>query len=269
MDEHTALFCQYGRFVPGTCSGARGCRPMAGEHVACDLSGSDRGDDCPEHYQGVEACRPDKKAKVVCTDGKIAHVPCRGPLGCVSYAGDNGADKVKTCDNTVVPLGVPCALGEITAGACSDDLKAVVACTDGKTQVLRACRGPKGCKPKGDGVSVDCDTSIVAVGDPCDHAFEGCSEGAQITCGDDERVVVRQRCPGQDGCVVREGRVLCDGGFAEVGDACVTEGRRACAFDRSSLLVCKGGVMQLDRACKAKDGCAFTAPSTFDCPAKS
>ena len=57
--------------VEATCKGMHGCRQM-GTSIECNSQIADLDDPCDrKFYDGGFACTPDKKARLVCKDGKF------------------------------------------------------------------------------------------------------------------------------------------------------------------------------------------------------
>jgi hypothetical protein len=66
-------------------------------------------------------------------------------------------------------------------------------------------------------------------------------------------------CRGAAGCVNGAGRALCDTSIAQQGDVCRDENSKACADDRSQVLICKQHTMQRYYLCRGPNGCTSSA----------
>lgn len=73
-----------------------------------------------------------------------------------------------------------------------------------------SCRGPKECAVKPDKRGVSCDTTIASEGDSCElPEARACSPDAKLELVCKGKKFVRlHECTGT-GCVVRDGRVIC------------------------------------------------------------
>lgn len=71
-DGSALLLCREGKMVvEATCKGMHGCRQM-GTSIECNSQIADLDDPCDrKFYDGGFACTPDKKARLVCKDGKF------------------------------------------------------------------------------------------------------------------------------------------------------------------------------------------------------
>ncbi len=141
--------------------------------------------------------------------------------------------------------------------------QAALVCQSGKWTPVK-CRGPKGCVAvQGEG---DCDQAIAEAGEVCviesDHA-----------CTPDQKAVVACRkgkwareaaCGGAKGCQRAAKDVSCDNSIASPDDPCLVDKDYACAPDRKSSLVCKGGKFEASTLCRGPKGCAV-APGAIQC----
>jgi hypothetical protein len=110
------------------CRGPRQCTIADGK-VRCDTSLGEVGDGCTG--EGTAACTVDKKAMLVCHEGKLElGRTCRGSTPCSSVDGKVG------CDLWLAEAGDACS-GDI--GACAVDSKTYFECRDGKFQPIARC----------------------------------------------------------------------------------------------------------------------------------
>ena len=144
-----ALLCKAERLVHRDCRGPNGCAANK-----CDRSIGREGDACSErnagYYDGFDVvCTEDRKALLVCRDGKLAiDARCRGPNGCT---GAGYPITQRSCDQTLGEVGDPCNRNlatNNTLGACSVDKKSSLSCDrddhhGGKLVVSKTC--DKGC----------------------------------------------------------------------------------------------------------------------------
>ncbi len=154
-------------------------------------------------------------------------------------------------------------------GSCKVDGKtfcesktAGLVCASGKWEPVK-CKGAKGCAPVGDG---ECDQSLADDGDACDVESDH-------ACSSDKKSVVACKgrkwskvtaCPGPAGCERVDKDVKCDNSFASAGDACAVEKDYACAADKKSTLVCKGGKFEAGTPCKGPKACGVS-PGKVHC----
>jgi hypothetical protein len=206
---------------------------------------------------GKDACEDSATALHCAPDNTYVEVKCAGSLGCTKL----GA-KVY-CDNSTAEVADAC-MGESEGEyACSSTKKRAVVCSSGKFKPYLECRGPKGCTMMSKTVS--CDNTIAERGDPCISAGKlACSTDAKnrFVCKDGKWEVERY-CRGRDACQVRMNDWFCDTSLADANDPCGVAGAVACSTDGSHRLVCKGGRMAEDIACKK--GCTVAADHKVDC----
>jgi hypothetical protein len=157
------------------------------------------------------------------------------------------------CSKPEVKAGDPCEQqGEIQ---CIDKQNGAF-CVGGKYEVL-SCEGPTGCM-------------MVAGSGSCTHqnhqVGEACFQEGVPQCTGDKKAMIQcenshwiklNDCKGALGCVANAEGASCDLGASAAGEDCTAdnEGNAACTEDRKSLLVCKGGKMQLASTCKGMHGC--------------
>ncbi len=153
-------------------------------------------------------------------------------------------------------LGEPC--GSEGAAKCAS-VAEVLSCSGGKWERV-ACSGPRGCVAEG--ATVKCDESLATEGQPC-----GTPQGDHFACAVGGKAELRcegttwkllQACGGPAGCRTQGGRVECDGSVAVVGDLCAREKDAACAKDGKSILECRAGKYEVNRACEEPTRCKLT-----------
>lgn len=238
--DQVIVLCNEGTYEQFTCAGPRGCYTER-DNVMCDQSGNLEGDACRASSDGepLALCSADGKAMVSCIDGKLKHDACAGPKGCR----EDG--KMVNCDQSISTKGAPCE-GEV--GACTPDKKAFLICKDGRYELARSCRGPKGCTPSD---TIGCDSSLAEEGDACQGLYLACSvDKTKVLACRQEKMKVFHVCRGGNTCTAEDGTIDCNMGIAQVGDPC--EGDvAACAVDGKTMLECESGVWEKDRACNA------------------
>ncbi|HVJ92642.1 MAG TPA: hypothetical protein VM580_22735 [Labilithrix sp.] len=167
LDKKTAIACRNGTFAEVPCAGPIGCSKYQ-DHANCDTSVALAGAPClgeDDEY----ACSADKKHAVVCKGGRFEpYLECRGKDGCATLG------HAVSCDVSIAAKDDPCKQAD--ALACSEDLKVLLACKNGRFVLHRYCRGRDGCTVKPDGPS--CDETLALAGDPC--GLPG-----QIVCSED------------------------------------------------------------------------------------
>jgi hypothetical protein len=261
--------------------GACHARPAAGEK-------------CPVNGQLV--CAAADRA-LVCDSNAWVPVPCKGPRGCGRPA---GAGAIEQCDDTLGAQGERCPSGPPLDYACTGDHADALVCREGRFDLWRHCRGPRGCEVGpavggsgvrsadashdvadgagvADGRSVRCDTSAGAPGDPCERRGSyACSTDAKtmLVCTG-ASLVAASSCRGPDGCHVdaATSKVDCDDTVAEVGDPCDEPRRITCAADHKSELVCAAaGASTLDAGAppgESDGGAAQDAPDGSPAPPRA
>ena len=140
----------------------------------------------------------------------------------------------------------------------------MLACHGGLYGVV-PCRGSRGCSTA-EGRAA-CDTSVAQPNDAChDETLKACaSDATQVLICKDHRMVSYYPCRGANGCSSLGGKLSCDTSIAKLADPCdkKLEGQAfSCTPDGSSILVCKGGALALDEACKAGQKCLVEGNST-------
>lgn len=194
LDQRRALVCDDGKFVETPCKGKGGCSTVQAK-TSCDISSNQPGDACSGSDQGVAICAGES-AMLACHGRKYETVPCRGPRGCETVAGQ------PHCDQSIAEPGEACSKQD--AKACSLDKTRVLSCADGRLRELYICRGEGKCSSAGGKLS--CDQTVARLGDHCDKALGGhiaCSEDKKslVTCSD-ERFIPSEKCKGAAVCTV-------------------------------------------------------------------
>jgi hypothetical protein len=156
-EKRAALSCQDGKFVQVACNGPLGCVRMT-ERASCDDSIAEEGAPCMASGDEEYACTADKKRALSCKNKRFErYLECRGRGGC-SLLGQQ-----VSCDTSVAAKADPCkAEGSVS---CSEDMKQLIICRDGRFESYRYCRGQYGCHFRGD--TPTCDETLSAEGDPC------------------------------------------------------------------------------------------------------
>jgi hypothetical protein len=183
----------------------------------------------------------DGKYALLCTNGHNEIIPCKGPGGCRNGTPD------AICDDKVGADGDPCRM-DSTGGdsnhACSPDRHEELACTAGKFQPWRVCRGSRGCTFAG--AKIDCDTTTAEPNDAC-------TEPGAAACRIDKDMMVECKnghfvpsstCRGPRGCVPAGAsslRPICDDSVANIGDTCEPADELRCTVDKRAEVKCAGG----------------------------
>lgn len=185
-----------------------------------------------------------KGASLVCRNGRLVEVPCRGALGCGDYQGK------ASCDDSVAAAGDACMGESEEEYACSTDQKRAVVCRGGVFVPYLECRGKLGCSLLGKQIS--CDTSLAAKGDPCKaQGSSACAEDhAEMLVCRDGHFAHHRFCRGKAGCFFRDEAPTCDETLSKEGDECGVDGYVACSTDGTRELICQGGRFTLSRTCK-------------------
>lgn len=247
--DKQALLCVDGKYVLRECKGKSGCTTASSSDktiVRCAWGDEQEGEACGKDEDGEAVCDDSDEAMLVCRDEEVRSEPCRGPKGCYPEG-----DKIQ-CDISISKAGDPCRGDGYT---CSDDKQTRLACNGKKLVADATCRGPGGCVV--DKNKVNCDLSVMALGDPCKEEGAGaCSVDKQtyLECHGG-KMAQQMKCKGQKACRIEGDQVLCDWSIADVGDACSQEDAASCSGDGKSMLVCKNAKMELRRACPV--GCSI------------
>lgn len=161
--------------------GLGGCKPKPG--AACKGSG---------HAQ----CNG-KQTALVCDDGTWHELACRGPAGCAELSSRVTCDQDEAhVDDLCLDEGSP---------ACSADRKQVLQCK-GKRFVFDVnCLGPKGCSASGS--TVECDTSLAQIGDPCGEGSACALDGKSLLRCQGGKWAVEKAC--KQGCTVAGNTIEC------------------------------------------------------------
>ncbi len=140
-------------------------------------------------------------------------------------------------------------------------------CVDARTELVcqaghyiqSPCHGPRGCGVTAQGIN--CDFTGNKTGDACSTDEEGAAicpnKDGMLACHGGQYTLIP--CRGTSGCVNGDGRALCDTSIAQQGDVCRDENTKACADDRSQVLICKQHTMQRYYVCRGSNGCTSNA----------
>jgi hypothetical protein len=220
--------------------------------LECKSNKQKPGDKCT-HDNGF-LCM-DSNSAMICVQGTIEMMPCRGPKGCsTSGSGE------PVCDDEIGKAGEACSMppaGSINV-ACTADMKSELECMANKWTLVSGCKGPKGCKISNNNFS--CDDDFAEVGDPCktaaNEANYSCTpdKKQEVVCKDNKFVSYRF-CKGPHGCNVLNDKINCDDTFADEGDVCRHVDQGACTADAKSMLKCSPQFKWTkSKDCK-KEGC--------------
>jgi hypothetical protein len=218
------------------------------------------GDSCAPSNE--DTCNDPTNA-LVCQDGTILSVPCRGPRGCT------GAGPSFACDDGVGNEGEACIMA--TNGgmniACTVDKKAAVVCESGRWRLFSSCKGPNQCGVTGR--AVNCDNEFADMGDRCppqaDDAWRACTTNrkSEVVC-QNGTIVLWQPCKGPRGCGIDHGQVSCDTTLGSEGDICRRVDFLACSADKAQLLKCSQQLEWVKYKDCTKEGCV-TSDTTIRC----
>jgi hypothetical protein len=141
---------------------------------------------------------------LACHGRKFERVPCRGPRGCETVAGQ------PNCDQSVADVGEPCK--KENAKACSADKSRVLTCKDGRLTAQYECRGERRCNSAGGKLA--CDQTSARLGDICDKTVNGstaCSDDKRslLTC-QNERFTPSEKCKPGTLCTVSGQSTKCE-----------------------------------------------------------
>jgi len=217
--------------------------------VQCNALKQKPGDKCVSN--GQFKCT-DPSTSMLCQNGTIVAMPCRGPHGC------QGVGTASQCDDDLGQAGEACLSGSGGENyACGTDLKSELVCTSGKWTINSTCKGPGGCKVTG--TMVHCDDDFADINDPCQaspsEANYSCTpdKKAEVVCTNN-KFVESEGCRGAKGCYIENNSVYCDSSMAKEGDKCRHADSHACSDDAASMLKCSATmVWTKQQACKS--GC--------------
>ena len=173
---------------------------------------------------------------LLCNGGTYEAISCRGARGCT------GGSLNPQCDDDLAQLGDACFSATNDNYACATDHKSSLKCENGKFALYRTCKGLKGCTVNVKADEIDCDTSLVDVGDPCGTSGTySCSSDhkMELMC-QSEKFVPANSCRGPRECRIMDDKVHCDESVALEGDPCDTADEVTCSVDGKSMLTCKG-----------------------------
>jgi hypothetical protein len=209
---------------------------------------------CKKPMKAGDACKKewatdctDKTHALVCVSGKLEAVGCRDNVGCMDVG--DGDDN---CSNNNQNVGEPCkAEGNFS---CSVDSKAMLKCDSKHWTKVDDCKGQHGCVSNAQGAT--CDQGTESLGASCTPQNEGngsCTpDGKSLLVCHSGKMVVGATCKGMNGCRQAGTKLDCNQTLADLGDPCGDyEGKYACAPDKKTRLVCKGGKMVKDKVCKS------------------
>ena len=208
------------------------------------------GDPCT--HNNMYLCQ-DPNSAIICLNGKLADLPCRGPKGC------QGTGTNSECDDDVAAAGDPCVMASNGANyACGSDQKSELVCQQNKFTVASTCKGPKGCKIQLN--NVECDDDFADIGDPCVQP----ASDSNYSCTPDKKTMVVcqaskfgvfEQCKGPKGCHIETNTVYCDTTVAAEGDSCKRADAESCTADATYSLKCSPQLKWAkDKACP-KEGC--------------
>jgi hypothetical protein len=238
VDQKSILTCRDGRFADeADCVGPRGC--YFGESlVKCDDAVSQVGKPC-----SVSAvCAQDRKRILICDNGFFA-----AGASCVGATGCSGSSGATACDEPRAKVGEPCHSG----GACSEDKKEMLLCTDNHFAVEATCTGPKGCRIEDK--RVKCDGPTGQLGGACTNGAVCSADGKMLLKCNEKIFVVESLCPGPAGCHAGAKGLDCDGVASVPGSPC--SNGAACTPDGKDELQCKDGKFVTWQSCTGAKGC--------------
>ncbi len=229
-------------------SAMRAARTVVAMVVLLGCSSSKEGAPCSGPADGARCL--DDSTSLVCSEGRLVKVPCRGASGCAETS-----ESVR-CDSTVAADGDRCDEGTFS---CSLDGKSRLKCINGRFAADAACLGDDGCTVAGQ--VTNCDTSKAEIGTDCDNAGSlACSlDGTKmLVC--EGRWVEGSAC--RRGCRrngnAQTGLVECEEELGTLLGPCSPEGALACEKGGRVLVACKLGRYQLKKECTGDAGCVAT-----------
>lgn len=199
-----------------------------------------------------EICVDDKKA-LVCHDGKLEEMLCRGPKGCSKGTGDG------QCDQSVAEEKDVCNLA--SDFVCTSDKKGMLECKGNHWTFVQSCLGERACVMEQK--KVTCDNSVANLNDSCreedDYACSPDKKSALVC--KSGKFAIASRCSGKNGCRVTGDKasgfkVECDDSIANIGDPCEKDGHYACAPDEKQIVKCVNKKFAADDKCKGREKCA-------------
>jgi hypothetical protein len=215
------------------------------------------GDKCT--HNNAYVC-DDATSGLICVNGTIAKLNCRGPKGCTGSGVDNSE-----CDDTIGNPGEACEMPP--AGhenlACTPDKKNELECDSGKWKLASGCKGPKGCSWTGTAteLTLHCDDDFADIGDPCRTE----ANDANYSCTPDKKTLVNclnnkfvawETCRGPKGCMLTpDNKLHCDNTFAAEGDLCRDPDTSACTPDATQMLKCSAQFKWVKSSDCKKEGC--------------
>jgi hypothetical protein len=235
---------------------AKLCASLAVALAGCNLK-QKAGDKCTSIGKYICA---DATGALLCQNGTLVPLPCRGPKGC------QGLGASSQCDDDLALEGDACLPTLNESYACSTDHKKELLCKDGKFATVSTCKGPKSCAIQGE--TVQCDDSMADVGDPCREeagdANYGCTLDRkwEIVCkgGKFEN---SNSCRGVKGCWVDGNTVHCDLTFAREGDICRPVDNLSCGEDAKSEMKCSPQMKWVKRRDCKRAGCKIKGDEVY------
>ena len=211
---------------------------------ACKKKTAKAGDACKTEW--ATDC-VDKSNALVCVSGKLEAIACRDVTGCMDMGDGND-----NCSSGGHQVGKPCK--EEGDPGCSADSKAMLKCNSKHWKKESDCRGQLGCVSNAHGAK--CDEGTGNAGDPCTADNEGnaacTADGKTLLICHGGKMVVGATCKGMNGCRQMGTKLDCNETLADLGDPCEGyDGKYACASDKKTRLVCRGGKMVKDKVCKS------------------
>jgi hypothetical protein len=194
----------------------------------------------------------DPSGGLLCDNGTLVPLPCRGPKGCA------GTGSASQCDDDLAKEGDACVMMLNENFACSTDHKKELICKEGKFAVRRACKGTKECTIETD--ALHCDDSMGDVGDVCveeaGDANYACSVDKQteVVCKGD-KFLASNSCRGAKGCWITNDVVHCDMSFAREGDVCRPVDNHSCSEDAKSEMKCSPQMKWVKKRDCKHEGC--------------
>jgi hypothetical protein len=194
----------------------------------------------------------DTSSALVCQNGIVVSVACRGPKGCA------GAGAASECDDDLAQEGDGCMMTLNENYACSTDHKTELLCKDGKFAAVRTCKGTKACTIAAN--VIHCDDSVADVGDACVEE----AGDANYACSVDKKVEIvckggkfeeSNSCRGAKGCWIDGELVHCDASFGRDGDVCRPVDNHACSEDAKSELKCTAQMKWTKKRDCKREGC--------------
>jgi hypothetical protein len=217
----------------------------------CKTNKQKAGDKCS--HNNMFLCS-DANTALICVQGTIETMPCRGAKGCATSGGE------PECDDDISKEGEACVMPPAGAlnVACTTDAKGLLHCANNKWTLASGCKGPKGCKFSG--TNFTCDDDFADVGDVCvtqagDTNYSCTPDKKQEVVCQGNKFVSWRLCKGPKGCHLSADNVMCDDSFADEGDVCRHVDNGACTADAKTMLKCSPQFKWTKAKDCKKDGC--------------